>query len=195
MAALARKGWPFFQVLARSGRLLLEAVDEEIKLFLGEGLDLIHGFFRRGHIGEITHDILPDQKLDLGEHTLVGHRSLVAGNFNFKKICSGENLWDFLSEHIFRPLGMKSVWNSDQKELAAVDATPYVRNALGPLRVAPNEGIGWMFAAGELAMTAHDLALWDESLIAQSILKPESYKAMFTEVKPRMARARNTASA
>ena len=40
-----------------------------------------------------------------------------------------------------------------------------------------------MFAAGELAMTAHDLALWDESLIAQSILKPESYKQMFTEVK------------
>jgi len=32
-------------------------------------------------------------------------------------------------------------------------------------------------------MTAHDLALWDESLIAQSVLKPESYKQMFTEVK------------
>ena len=40
-----------------------------------------------------------------------------------------------------------------------------------------------MFAAGELAMTPHDLALWDESLIAQSILKPESYRQMFTEVK------------
>jgi hypothetical protein len=40
-----------------------------------------------------------------------------------------------------------------------------------------------MFAAGELAMTAHDLALWDQSLISQSILKPESYKQMFTEVK------------
>ena len=40
-----------------------------------------------------------------------------------------------------------------------------------------------MFAAGELAMTAHDLALWDQSLIAQSLLKPESYKQMFTEVK------------
>jgi hypothetical protein len=51
------------------------------------------------------------------------------------------------------------------------------------LRVAPKEGRGWMFAAGELAMTAHDLALWDESLIAQSVLKPESYKQMFTEVK------------
>ncbi len=99
------------------------------------------------------------------------------------EVVSGENYWDFLSEHIFRPLGMKSVWNSDQKKLTDVDATPYVRNALGPLRVAPKEGIGWMFAAGELAMTPHDLALWDESLIAQSILSSESYKTMFTEVK------------
>jgi hypothetical protein len=40
-----------------------------------------------------------------------------------------------------------------------------------------------MFAAGELAMTAHDLALWDQSLIAQTVLKPESYRQMFTEVK------------
>jgi D-alanyl-D-alanine carboxypeptidase len=34
-----------------------------------------------------------------------------------------------------------------------------------------------------LALTAHDLALWDESLIAQSILSSESYKKMFEEVK------------
>src|ERR1700738_624599 len=58
-----------------------------------------------------------------------------------------------------------------------------MRAALGPLRPAPKEGRGWMFAAGELAMTAHDLAVWDESLIAKSVLKPESYKEMFTEVK------------
>ena len=99
------------------------------------------------------------------------------------EVVSGENYWDFLSEHIFRPLGMKSVWNSDQRKLTQVDATPYYRHALGPLRVAPKEGKGWMFAAGELAMTPHDLALWDESLLARSILSPESYKEMFTEVK------------
>ena len=96
---------------------------------------------------------------------------------------SGEKLMDFLGEHIFHPLGMKSVWNSDEIKLTSPDATPYVRAALGPLRLAPKEGRGWMFAAGELAMTAHDLALWDQSLLAQSILKPESYDRMFTEVK------------
>jgi CubicO group peptidase (beta-lactamase class C family) len=96
---------------------------------------------------------------------------------------TGAPLMDLLTTRIFRPLGMQSVWNSDETKLTTADATPYIRNALGPLRVAPKEGRGWMFAAGELAMTAHDLALWDESLIAQSILKPESYKQMFTEVK------------
>jgi CubicO group peptidase (beta-lactamase class C family) len=99
------------------------------------------------------------------------------------EVVSGENYWDFLEQHIFRPLGMKSVWNSDQQELTQTDATPYYRHALGLLRVAPKEGQGWMYAAGELAMTPHDLALWDESLLAQSILSPESYKIMFTEVK------------
>jgi D-alanyl-D-alanine carboxypeptidase len=96
---------------------------------------------------------------------------------------TGAPLMDLLTTRIFRPLGVKSVWNSDETKLTSVDATPYVRNALGPLRVAPKEGRGWMFAAGELAMTAHDLALWDQSLIAESILKPESYRQMFTEVK------------
>jgi CubicO group peptidase (beta-lactamase class C family) len=96
---------------------------------------------------------------------------------------TGQPLMDFLTRRIFRPLGMTSVWNSDEAKLTQADATAYYRHALGPLRLAPKEGRGWMFAAGELAMTAHDLALWDESLIAQSILKPESYKQMFSEVK------------
>jgi CubicO group peptidase (beta-lactamase class C family) len=96
---------------------------------------------------------------------------------------TGGPLMDFLVARVFRPLGMHSVWNSDEAKLTQVDATPYYRHALGPLRQAPKEGRGWMFAAGELAMTAHDLALWDESLIARSLLSSESYKQMFTEVK------------
>ncbi|HLY40425.1 MAG TPA: serine hydrolase domain-containing protein [Terracidiphilus sp.] len=96
---------------------------------------------------------------------------------------SGQRLFDFLSEHIFRPLGMKSAWNSDEKELTKTDAAPYMRNALGPLRPVPNGGEGWMFAAGELAMTAHDVALWDISLMQRSILRPASYDQMFTSVK------------
>jgi len=96
---------------------------------------------------------------------------------------AGEPLMDFITQRIFHPLDMKSVWNSDEAKLTSADAKAYYRHALGPLRLAPKEGRGWMFAAGELAMTAHDLALWDQSLIAQTVLKSASYKQMFTEVK------------
>ncbi|MDE3201243.1 MAG: beta-lactamase family protein [Acidobacteriota bacterium] len=96
---------------------------------------------------------------------------------------SGEKLMDFLEEHVFHKLKMHSVWDSDEEKLTSTDATPYIRAALGPLRPAPKEGRGWMFAAGELAMTPHDLALWDISLMDQSVLSKDSYKQMFTEVK------------
>ena len=39
-----------------------------------------------------------------------------------------------------------------------------------------------MWAAGELAMTPRDLATWDISLIRHSLLKPESYRAMTSDV-------------
>ena len=64
----------------------------------------------------------------------------------------------------------------------AADPVGYQRYALGPLRVAPKEGKGWLFAAGELAMTAEDLARWDIGMLDQKLLKPASYKQMQTEV-------------
>jgi D-alanyl-D-alanine carboxypeptidase len=94
-----------------------------------------------------------------------------------------QKLMDFLQEHIFHSLGIRSAWDSDQTNLTEADATPYIRNALAPLRQATKEGAGWTFASDGLAMTAHDLALWDESLIARNLLKPESYQEMFMEVK------------
>jgi D-alanyl-D-alanine carboxypeptidase len=95
---------------------------------------------------------------------------------------SGMSLLDFLHAKIFDPLAMKSVTNTDQEELGDSDPTGYMRYALGPLRPAPKEGRGWLFAAGELAMSAADLAKWDLSIIDQKVLKPSSYKELETEV-------------
>jgi CubicO group peptidase (beta-lactamase class C family) len=95
---------------------------------------------------------------------------------------SGMSLLDFLQQKIFDPLGMKSVTNTDQEKLGDSDPTGYMRYALGPLRAAPKEGRGWLFAAGELAMSASDLAKWDLSIIEQTLLKPSSYKEFETEV-------------
>ena len=95
---------------------------------------------------------------------------------------SGMPLVEFLGQRVFGPLNMKTVVNSDQAPLGAGEPMRYLRYALGPVRPAPKEGRGWMFGAGELAMTASDLARWDISMIDQSVLKPASYRAMESEV-------------
>jgi CubicO group peptidase (beta-lactamase class C family) len=95
---------------------------------------------------------------------------------------SGTPFIKFLQENIFAPLHMTSVLNIDQEKLTTSDATGYMRYALGSLHPAPKEGQGWLFAMGELAMTAEDLTKWDISLINQSLLKPQSYREMEQEV-------------
>src|SRR5438309_473007 len=96
---------------------------------------------------------------------------------------SGMPLVDFLQQRVFGPLAMTSVFNTDVAALPETDAMRYLRYAAGPLRVAPKEGKGWMYAAGELAMTASDLAKWDISIIDQTTLKPESYRDLEHELE------------
>jgi CubicO group peptidase (beta-lactamase class C family) len=95
---------------------------------------------------------------------------------------SGKPLLQFLQEKVITPLNMKSVADTDQEKLGDTDPTGYLRNALGPPRPAPKEEKGWLFAAGELAMPAEDLAKWDISIMDQKLLKPASYQDFETEV-------------
>ena len=95
---------------------------------------------------------------------------------------SGTPLLEFLTTRIFAPLGMKSVTDVDRGRLTESDPTGYIRYGLGPMRAAPKEGPGWLFAAGELAMTPSDLAKWNMSLIERRLLKPASYAEMTREV-------------
>jgi D-alanyl-D-alanine carboxypeptidase len=99
------------------------------------------------------------------------------------ELVTGHPLMTFLQERIFRPLGMKS-----PRDLTASDTLPgepagYTRFGLGSPRTVAPEGRGWIFAAGELAMTAHDLALWDLSLISHKLLNPASLDVMITPVR------------
>ncbi len=96
---------------------------------------------------------------------------------------SGIPLMKFLHERIFAPLGMNGVADNDNGPLGDSDAERYLRYGLGPERVAPKEGKGWLFAAGELAMRAQDLAEWDIGMMNQRLLKPASYQEMETEVR------------
>ena len=127
------------------------------------------------HWGKIPLDFTPGTKWQYSNTNYV-----IAGMIVEK--AAGEPLLTFLHQHIFDLLSMKSVTNTDQEKLPPSDPTGYMRYALGPLHPAPKEGKGWMFAAGELAMTAEDLAKWDISMIDQTILKPASYHQMETDV-------------
>ncbi len=93
-----------------------------------------------------------------------------------------EPFFEFLHTNILGPLGLTSAVNFDKGKMTAEDPAGYTEYGLGPLRPAPEEGAGWMAGAGELAMTASDLAKWDISIIDESVLSPESYKQLETEV-------------
>ena len=94
---------------------------------------------------------------------------------------SGMPFFQFVRTRILQPLALTSASDFDMNPRAA-NATGYLRYGLGPLRPAPDAGAGWMWAAGELAMTPRDLATWDISIIRHSLLKPESYRALTSDV-------------
>jgi D-alanyl-D-alanine carboxypeptidase len=96
---------------------------------------------------------------------------------------TGKSLSAFLQARIFGPLGMRGVIDLDEKPLAESDAAGHTRFGLGPARPVAPEGHGWLFAAGELAMTAQDLARWDVSLIEHKLLTPRSLDTMMTPVR------------
>jgi CubicO group peptidase (beta-lactamase class C family) len=81
---------------------------------------------------------------------------------------SGEPLLQFLQENVFRPLSMHPI----DQDLAIGPGFPagYRRNALGPVRVETPAARGWLYAAGELAMSASDLARWDIARIDRTLL-------------------------
>jgi CubicO group peptidase (beta-lactamase class C family) len=95
---------------------------------------------------------------------------------------SGKPFYQYVRTRILEPLGITSAIDFDAKGPASVQPVGYMRYGLGPLRPATSTGPGWMYGAGELAMTARDLAKWDIAMINQSLLEPDSYRAMQTAV-------------
>ncbi|HEY3948451.1 serine hydrolase domain-containing protein [Phenylobacterium sp.] len=96
---------------------------------------------------------------------------------------SGQPLISFLKANVFEPLHMAGVVDADQQALPAGDAGAYTRWGDGPVRPAQKEAPGWLFGAAELGMAPSDLARWDVSLMARSLLAQASYDAYYTPVK------------
>jgi CubicO group peptidase (beta-lactamase class C family) len=129
----------------------------------------------------MTVPVTPDQILDRfaripldfepGTQWQYSNTNFVAAGRILEKV-SGTPLMTFLEKHIFEPLGMQSPIDLDVHPLADSDAKGYTRFGLGPVRPVRPEGAGWLYAAGELATTARDLALWDLGLMEGKLVKP-----------------------
>jgi len=94
---------------------------------------------------------------------------------------AGKPLLAYLQEKVFKPLGMTAI----DQDMAIGKTYPqgYKRNALGPVRVAMPAARGWLFAAGELSMSASDLAKWDIARMNRSLLPADDWQAQETPVK------------
>ena len=94
---------------------------------------------------------------------------------------SGQPLLAFLQRNIFQPLGMHPI----DQDLAIGPNFPagYRRNALGPVRVETPAASGWLYAAGELAMSAPDLARWDIARMNRALLPADDWAEQESAVK------------
>jgi CubicO group peptidase (beta-lactamase class C family) len=108
---------------------------------------------------------------------------VVAGRI-FEQVAK-EPLQSFEQRRLFKPLGMDVVLATTG--LSQTDARGTTRYALGPVRSGPLEADGWIFAAGDLAMTPSDLARWNVARLQRTVLSPASWQIQETNVAPQDA--------
>jgi CubicO group peptidase (beta-lactamase class C family) len=94
---------------------------------------------------------------------------------------AGMPLLAFLQQRVFKPLNIRAL----DQDLAVGPGFPqgYGRYALGPVRVEKPAARGWLYAAGELSMSAEDLAKWDVARIDRALLPADDWQAQETPVK------------
>ena len=94
---------------------------------------------------------------------------------------AGEPLLTLLQRRVFQPLGIRAL----DQDLAVGPGFPqgYRRLALGPVRVETPAAHGWLYAAGELAMSAEDLAKWNVARLKRTVLPADDWAAQETPVR------------
>ena len=121
-------------------------------------------------------DFAPGQRWEYSNTNYV-----IAGRMLEK--ASGQTVDALIRSRITEKLGMRSAIDLNTSAWGDGEVTGYGRYALGPLRPAQAEGRNWVFATGQLAMTASDLARWDIALMNGTLLKPASRAALVTEAR------------
>jgi D-alanyl-D-alanine carboxypeptidase len=93
---------------------------------------------------------------------------------------SGMPYADFLAKRIFSPLGMKDTAYEGQ-ERGAKRIAGY-RAQAGRYSPAPEMNTSIAFAAGALVSSADDLQRWQQAILTEKLLKPATWRRIFTPV-------------
>ncbi|QDK33387.1 serine hydrolase [Sphingomonas sp. IC081] len=80
----------------------------------------------------------------------------------------GAPLWEQFERELFQPLGLHPLKLDDTNKPGFPQG--YHRYALGPVVAATPPASGWLWAAGEISMTASDLARWDIARLHRTLL-------------------------
>jgi len=103
---------------------------------------------------------------------------------------SGQSYEDFIEKKIFEPLGMKDSYYDRTEQIIPKRVKGYQRTANG-FQNAPYLSMTQPYAAGSLASTVDDLAIWDIAVWSNKLIKKESLAKAHTPHK--LADGRSTA--
>ncbi len=95
---------------------------------------------------------------------------------------SGETYEDFVQKNIFDPLGMKHSYYGSASRVLPRRIPGYGRDHSGFFN-APYISMTQPYAAGSLLSSVDDLALWNEALLANTLVKKESLDRAWTPFK------------
>jgi CubicO group peptidase (beta-lactamase class C family) len=94
---------------------------------------------------------------------------------------SGKSYWDFLSERILQPLDMRSTTNRNPSSIIANRASGYEQT--NHVWINRDYDLTDVFSAGAIVSTIGDLAKWNASLDAGTLLDDKTREQMWTPCK------------
>lgn len=121
-------------------------------------------------------DVFKNKPFDFapGEHWKYDNSGYILLGAIIEKV-SGQSYPEFLSTHIFEPLGMKSSRYEDLAKITPGRVAGYMRDNSG-WRNADYLSMSQPYSAGSLISTVDDLARWDAAIEHGELLKPASWQ-------------------
>jgi D-alanyl-D-alanine carboxypeptidase len=95
---------------------------------------------------------------------------------------SGRRYGEFIEENLFKPLGMKHSYCESNQLIVPNRVSGYAQTKDGYVS-APFISMTQLRAAGALMSSVDDLAIWDEALYSEKLLKRTSIERIFTPYK------------